>query len=496
MRRSWGSRGSEALKRFVRRTVLVVVLILVLDLGVGGSNAPTMLGLAGGSDVAPADVGSVDEAAATAPPSIVLILSDDQRWDTLWAMPTVRSLIARHGVTFSSTFVANPVCCPSRSSILTGAYSHTTGVYSNHANHGYGGFKAFDDGTTIATELQAAGYRTGLFGKYLNGYKSTYIPPGWDRWFVTFGEAGYYDYEASANGRMVGYGSDPSDYGTRVVGDRVVSFIRSTGAEQPLFAFFAPHAPHAPATPAPGDAHAFSSLRPWRPRSYDEVDVSDKPGWVREIPRLGSKSAGIDRFRLDQYRSLLELDRTVGRIVDVLDETGRLATTMIVFASDNGMMWGEHRVSGKGDAFEESLHVPLVVRYDPLTGAPRTDDHLISNIDLAPTFADLVGVRLPGAEGRSLVPLLSGGSASWRRALLVEHVGPSGGHFPPTFCAVHEERYVYVSYATGERELYDLRADRLELVNRAGTLGGGPVGRRLRSELHRLCDPGLPGLSA
>lgn len=427
-------------------------------------------------------------------PNVVLIVSDDQRWDTLWAMPILRSELADHGVTFSNTFVANPVCCPSRATILTGRYSHSTGVYTNHARNEHGGFRAFDDSVTIATALQAAGYRTGLFGKYLNGYKTEYIPPGWDRWFSTFRHGGYYRYTASVDGRLVHYGGERADYGTHVLGHEVVSFIRDTDAARPVFVMYTPHAPHIPAIPARGDAHMFGGLEPSRPPSYDEADVSDKPAFVRLRGRLGSDGVWLDRFRLRQARALVALDRTVGWIVNALADTGRLATTMIVFTSDNGMMWGEHRLSGKGYAFDESIHVPLVVRYDPLTSGARTDDRLVSNADLAPTIADLAGVGLPGAEGMSLVPLLEGTpDVRWREAVLIEHLGEVGGRMAPTFCAVREADFAYVRYVTGERELYDLRRDPFELVNRASTLGRRPVGRRLRAELRALCDPAPPG---
>ena len=116
------------------------------------------------------------------PPNIVMILTDDQRVDTLGYMPIVQKTLGKHGVTFTNAYVSNPVCCPSRATILTGLYSHSTGVYTNDLD---GGFAKFDDSSTIATWLQDAGYHTGLFGKYLNGYESEYTPPGWDRWFAT-----------------------------------------------------------------------------------------------------------------------------------------------------------------------------------------------------------------------------------------------------------------------------------------------------------------------
>jgi len=122
-------------------------------------------------------------------PSIVLILTDDQRFDSLWAMQQTRRFVVGPGVKFQNGFVTDPLCCPSRASILTGAYPHTTGIYQNSPPDG--GFADFNDTTTIATQLQAAGYRTDLVGKYFNGYaKTTYVPPGWSRW-TAFDGPGY-----------------------------------------------------------------------------------------------------------------------------------------------------------------------------------------------------------------------------------------------------------------------------------------------------------------
>ena len=187
-------------------------------------------------------------------------MTDDQRYDTLWAMPEVRQRLIRPGIPFRNAFVVNPLCCPSRASILTGQYSHTTGVYRNVGE--YGGFDAFRDDSTIATWLQGADYRTALIGKYLNGYADTeYIPPGWDRWAALEHAPGYYyDYILNLDGELIRYGASPNDYSTDVLADLAVSFIEET--EGPLLLYFAPHAPHGPPEPVPGHETAFSDLPP------------------------------------------------------------------------------------------------------------------------------------------------------------------------------------------------------------------------------------------
>jgi N-acetylglucosamine-6-sulfatase len=433
--------------------------------------------------------------AQPARPNVILIVTDDQRVGTLRYMPDVRDQLARQGISFTDAYVVNPTCCPSRASILTGNYSHTTSVYLNDPRQAYGGFPAFDDTITIATMLHDAGYRTGLFGKYLNGYRSEYVPPGWDRWFATVGRGGYYDYVASSDGNLIPFGHDPPDYGTDVLRDEVVSFIRSTNPSTPLFAYVAPHAPHKPATPAPGDGRLFASLAPFRPQSYDEKDVSDKPTHMQAMRRLDEATAAkIDRFRRAQIRALQAVDRAVADIVAELDASGRLSNTLIVFTSDNGMLWGEHRLDGKGVIYEEAIRVPFLLRYDALTDQAREDDRLVLNIDLTPTFAEAAGIPPPPADGQSLLPLLGPPGAEWRDAFLIEHLR-AGGHerLAPTFCAVHTSRYVLARYGTGEQELYDLDRDPMEMVNRSGGGRYTAIQAALLDELRSLCDPVPPG---
>ena len=342
------------------------------------------------------------------PPNVVLILTDDQRWDTVGGDADGRSYeLADHGISFERGYVSNPLCCPSRASILTGRYSHSNGVYTNKNGQPHGGFRAFDDRSTVATWLDEAGYRTAMLGKYFNGYEGPYVPPGWDRWFATYVNGAFYDYLATDDGVVRTYGSDAADYGTTVLATEAVRFIESTPADTPLFLYFAPHAPHEPAMAAPGDRRAYTDLGAWRPPNYDEADVSDKPAYIRDQPRMDAvASARIDEFRRSQYASLLAVDRAVGTIVDALEQRGRLSNTLIVYTSDNGMLWGEHRWGTKLVPYEESIHVPFIVRFDPMIGSPREDEHLVVNIDLAPTIADArgrVGARSRWAESRATV---------------------------------------------------------------------------------------------
>ena len=433
-------------------------------------------------------------AKAADPPSVVVIMTDDQRWDTLWAMPTVQSELVGKGVTFTNAFASNPLCCPSRSSTLTGKYSHSTGVWRNQPP--YGGWDSFDDSSTVATWLQGAGYSTGLFGKYLNrywnpAYATGYVPPGWDRW-VAFPQSEYFNYDLNFDGTIRSFGAGPTDYSTDVLASEAVSFIRDTPG--PLLVWFTPYAPHQPATPAPPYANRFANLKPWRPPSYNETDVSDKPGWLRARPPLKPvRQEKVDAFRLNQFRTLLSVDDAVGQIVRALAATGRLSNTLLVFMSDNGMSWGEHRWTTKRVAYEESLRIPLVVRYDPLVAAARQDTHLVLNIDVAPTVTAVAGVGAPGADGSSLLPLLASPTVPWRHAFLTEHLEKEIDVLP-TFCGVRSQRYLFLYLVTGEEELYDLAADPYELTNVAADPAMASILARLRTRVAQLCNPPPPGL--
>ena len=426
------------------------------------------------------------------PPSIVLILTDDQRFDTLAAMPNVQRDLSAHGVTFTNGFVSDSLCCPSRASILTGQYSSHTGVWGNQEP--FGGFHSFHDQSTIATWLRAKGYHTALFGKYLNGYDDTrYIPPGWEHWAAFDGAASpynlYYKYTLNENGHLVRYGNTVDDYSTDVLASMATDYIRKT--DGPLFVYFAPYGPHTPTSPAAQDADANVTLPFPRRPDYDEADVSDKPTWLRRRPPLTPQQIAYTHSEwTKEIRTDLSIDRAVDGIVKALDDSGRLQKTLIVFMSDNGFMLGEHRWINKVAPYEESIRVPFVVRYDPLIRGARTDPHLVVNIDLASTFAAVGGATAPNAQGMSLLPLLGSSTAPWRDRFLIESKTLVG---VPAFCGIRSTGYAYVRYVrSGEQELYDLSADPYELANVASDPRYATVLTRLRRADRRLCQPPPP----
>ena len=421
-------------------------------------------------------------------PNVIIVVTDDQRWDTLQYMPHVLDQIAAQGVTFTNAFVTSPVCAPSRASLLTGRYARHHGVLTVGAPDGGATRFVGPDASTLATWFHDAGYRTGIVGKYVNDYVSQcppetdtcYRPPGWDEWHV-FLKQHYYDYVLAENGELTKFGADPSDYSTDVLGAKAVEFIeRAAGRPFLLYvAFNSPHQEERGGLPIPAPRHQDqrAGIAPWRPPSYDEEDVSDKPPWVALQPRasrllrsLLTRGAWGDWVRQRQIEALAAVDEAVAGMLAALDATGQAEDTVVVFTSDNGYLWGEHRYFfGKDVPWEESIRVPLVVRFLRLRREGREDSHLVLNIDVAPTVAELAGVHPSGAiDGTSLVPLLRGDAPPWRDAFVVEMWHQRGSSPPPSYRGIRTRDRLFVPYpSVGEAELYDLATDPYELQNRA-----------------------------
>jgi N-acetylglucosamine-6-sulfatase len=477
--------------RFVAILVGAVVAAAAL-----GSPSPAASGIVGDGSLGPAAPGTK--------PNIVLILTDDQRFDLIEQMPNVQAYVADPGITFTNGFVVDPLCCPSRVSILRGQYSHTTGIYQ--VGGIYGGHSAVKklglEKDTIATWLDAAGYRTAYFGKYLNGYKDlAKVPRGWDDWYAINSQDKsnmYFDYWQSVNGVATWHGSAPQDYSTDVIAAQADALIRGTDPGTPLFVSFDPRAPHAPTIPAP----RYEGTTCPQPKfvelpNVNEADVSDKPAYVRAYPVKG-KAKGL---WTKQCLSLRAVDDAVGTLVQALADTGRLSNTLLVVTSDNGLMNREHRLLNKKVPYESSIRVPMVIRFDPAGTSGSVDPRMVANIDLAPTFAEAGGATptIP-FDGRSLMPLITGASVSWRSDLLIEGYDlpshPRGGQYVPTYCAVRTDHDKYVVYMTGETEYYDLIADPYEMQNRAtdSTVSGRVAA--LRTRLRELCSPRPPNLPA
>jgi N-acetylglucosamine-6-sulfatase len=417
-------------------------------------------------------VGAQSSRAQAPPPNIVILLSDDQRFDMLSQTFTPEiwtSLVtaqdprfpAETSVPFTNSFVPNPLCCPSRTSILTGRYSHTTGVWDNgRKGSPYGGFKAFNDSSTIATDFQAAGYRTAMIGKYLNRYvagRKTYVPPGWDTWFAVKTGA-YYDYGVTATGgQLLSFGSTQQDYITDVLSAQATTFVNeASGAGQPFFLYYSFTAPHGPSIPDPRDVGRFDGV------------ATDTP--VTNTNMLNA-AYGVDR--------------AVGELLNVLP-----ANTIVLYMSDNGYLWGEHGYSGKQWPYNESIRVPIVLTsldgsYTPVAAA----DDLVLNIDLRPTLTAAAGVpMLSSAEGIDW-----GASGYQARSIFpIEHYGGLAS-WVPSYCGVREKDWMYARYANGTELLFDDASDPAESVNLVDDPTYDAVQQRLHDAAVTLCSPTPPG---
>lgn len=420
-------------------------------------------------------------------PNIIVILTDDQRINTLQTMPTVQRQIRAKGGDYLG-IIPTSICCPSRVSLLTGDLAHTTGVYTNSLD--YGGWPTFDasgfESKTVAVALDDAGYRTGYMGKYLNYWNRApagSAPPGWDV-FEGFwrdrGQGGgiYYDYEIHGTEEPMTFGHDPQDYSANVLRRLAVRFIKESPGDQPYFVYINPTNPHAPYRPAPGDKGTWKPKVPYDNPGVNEPNLRDKPEHMQGLSPVSQDT--IARAQIRSGESLMSVDRLVKAVLSVAD----MDNTLVVYLSDNGVMWGDHRLQFKYRPYRFATEVPLFMRWDGVI-APGSDG-MVANIDVAPTLLAAAGVRSPWPmEGESALP-------ATRESVLIEGV-PRGSR--PAYCGVRTERYLFVQHATGERELYDYEKDPYELHNKAYSDRYSSVATSLRQQAKDECVPTPPEFS-
>ena len=399
--------------------------------------------------------------AAAERPNLLVVMTDDQRADgTLTVMPETRRRIARQGTTFVDAHATTPKCCPSRASFFTGRYAHNHRVISN------AGAMELDQTTTVQRLVRRRGYRTAIFGKFLNAWPIEVNPPFFDDWAIANG--GYTGMLWNLDGRVV----RRNRYGTDLIADRATRFIRQahrSDDDRPWLAWVTPYAPHLPSAPA--ERHLDAPLPTWDlTPAMEETDLSDKPEFLE---RARGQDAELAAVRDDGRRALMAVDELVGRLVDELKARDELDDTLIVFTSDNGFMLGEHGgVAGKDLPYPASSRIPLLMRWAGHVPAGRESTKLVANIDVAATLLDAAGVRR-GTDGRSLL------ERGRRSALLVESRGSyNEDRAPrlPAFRSIRTPTYRYAEYyrhGTFDlifREYYDLTIDPWELENRAETL--------------------------
>jgi len=459
-----------------RRLVSWLAAIAICSLGFNRASNGSAAGLSARSE---SSVETLERSDLQAPdqverrrPNFLVIVTDDQRADTFTAefMPLTYTMIAENGVLFERGYVTTPLCCPSRSSILTGMLARHHGVQRNSDSLLQ---------TTFVERLHEVGYYTGLVGKYLNSWDGS-ARPEFDYWVAHAGGAvgSYFNPRLNVHGEWITH----QGYMTHILGSYALEFLQHTPDNQPFALLFTPNAPHSPFQPAPEHQELYPDLPPHRPPNFNEADVSDKPTWVRNRPLLTpAQIATIDTNRRRQLQMLKSLDDAIGDILSLLSDQGRLDETFVVFLSDNGFFWGEHRIQqGKDRVYEVSQRVPLAVRYPRLIRQPRVEGRIVANIDIAPTIYQLARVPIPPeVDGLSLVRLLRG--RQWRDALLIES-WPA-----PPYAAIETERFVYIENyrANGEvdAELYDLANDPYQLDNLANDPDYADIVEELRTRL-------------
>ena len=438
-------------------------------------------------------------------PNIIFILVDDLRWDELGIAghPFLKTpnidRIGREGALFRNAFMTTPLCSPSRASFLTGQYAHTHGITDN-IDRSIASHKLI----TFPLLLRQAGYATAFIGKWHMGNDDS-PRPGFDRWVSFKGQGSYLNPEINEDGRDV----NPRGYITDLLNGYAVEFIKRRH-DKPFLVYLAHKAIHPEVMQhddgsvnladaerfIPAERHRKLFVGKKAPRRPSAMrSPTGKPALQRAIgnlPPLGPETSTSDNVVLDRLRSLMAIEEGVGEIFKALKETNQLDNTVIVLTSDNGYFYGEHGLSVERRlAYEESIRMPLLVRYPRLIAAGTVRDEFALNIDLAPTLLEMASVSVPVVvQGRSLVPLLKGAGGGWRSSFLIEYY--SDKVFPRVrqmgYKAVRTERWKYIHYfeLEGMDELYDLKTDPYEMRNiinqpdAAGTLD------QMKLELERL----------
>lgn len=408
-------------------------------------------------------------------PNILLVMTDDQRaTGSMQALPTVRRLFGRGGRTYTNVFATTPLCCPSRSSIVSGKYAHNHGVHTNDDG------MDLDPDATVQRHLQDAGYRTAVVGKYLNRWDPEVNPRHFDRYAVWL--RGIYRHSSwLVDGRI----RRPEGYTTRLMTGFAKRYLRAFEKDDdaPWYMWLGPNAPHSPY--AAEQRYRGARTRGWdgNPATRDR-EVSDEPSF---ITRSQSSVAHARQVRRKQLRTLYSVDDQVAQVFDLLRELGEEEDTLAIFMSDNGFLWGEHGIVGKRYAYTQSIQIPLMMRWAGHLEPGSADDRLAANLDLAPTLLEAAGVSAPrGLDGYSLF-------GDRRRDRLLIEQWADEETYVPTMASLRTDDYQFVEYYDGRggvvaREYYDLAADPWQRRNLLGdpVTGNDPdvraLARRLRAD--------------
>ncbi len=466
-------------------------------------------------------------------------MTDDQTFDQMGVMTATRHLIGSRGVTFENAFASYPLCCPSRSTFLTGQYAHNTGVQGNRPFGDGGGYVALREPKRILPAwLYAAGYETVHLGKWANSPGPS-VPPGWDWWGRTFNHTtNYYDFSIrEADGSETHYGADAADYQTDLLTQRALDWLAERDNHDPFLLSIAYLAPHAGqgrddaagrrcegvdqkgfAQPPPRYAGRYVEGGVPQTPSYNEPDISDKPAAVAPPLLSAPTLEKADRSYTCSLATLLAVDDSVKRLVAALRRSGELANTVVLFTSDQGKFYGEHRQGGgKNLPYDEATRIPLLIRGPGIRPGQLVGDPVV-NADIAPTLLDLLGVDPKPSlarprDGRSLLPQIVGRRDDPNRLVLIEgkqkfiELDSGDGYESSSYQGVRSVDYLYVEYRSalfdrareasdapfgaGEvagTELYDLRSDPFQIENRSDDPAYAPTRRALADALAKLRD--------
>ena len=458
--------------------------------------------------------------------NILFIMSDDHAAHAIGAYgskingtPNLDRL-AREGMRFDHCFAVNSICTPSRASILTGKYSHKNGVPV---------FNRFDGSQPhVAKLLQAAGYHTGVVGKWHLGSE----PTGFDHYAVLPGQGLYHDPVFLERGRR----RTIQGYATDIITDLAMDFLEKRPREKPFFLCLQHKAPHRDWSPSPKHAKLYEDVDiPEPPTLRDDLatrtdaareatmtiarhltrgdlKLSPPPGlegperqkWLAGVPmevlvETGGEKRTLtgdellrwkyQRYIKDYLRCVASIDDSVGRILDYLDATGLAESTLVIYTSDQGFFLGDHGWFDKRFMYEESLRMPFIVRWPGVVKPGSTADAMALNVDFAPTFLDVAGVTVPSdMQGRSLLPLLRGERPpDWRKSMYYRYYHDPGHHNTSAHYGVRTETHKLIHFWKKDQwECYDLSSDPLELRNVYGDPAAADIVATLKKELLRL----------
>jgi N-acetylglucosamine-6-sulfatase len=427
-------------------------------------------------------------------PNVVFILTDDQRWDCLGVAghPFLKTpnldRIANEGVRFANMFVTTSLCSPSRASFLSGLYAHTHGVISNFTEYPA-------NLPSYPSALHAVGYETAYIGKWHMGENNDEKRPGFDYWISHKGQGKYYDNIFNVNGKR----QQIKGYYTHVVTEMAVDWIKKPH-RKPFLLCLGHKAPHGVWIPEPKYEHVFDNIQINRPATANDIGPN-KPSFIRERIRTWHGIEGnlyglndFEKFVRYYHATILSIDDSVGAIYDALHSTGELDNTLLVFSSDNGFLLGEHASIDKRTMWEESIRVPLLLRYPNLAPEPKVIKEMVLNIDVAPSIVDICGANgLARVQGRSFRNLVLGRATNWRHSWYYEYNFEKEFPYTPNVRGVRTDEWKYIHYPNGDgqpdkylAELYYLKEDPLEKNNLINEAAAQEQLTKLRAELVRL----------